>query len=102
MNVDETTDSTILKVKVIRLKTELRKKENDRRAMEDELLETKLALTAKSEEVESLKLDVDIKQEAVESALAKVNLLEEKTFPCYDRILLAFHYTSLLQQRAGI
>ena len=44
-NVDETTSSTILKVKVIRLETELRKKENERKAVEDELLETKLTLT---------------------------------------------------------
>ena len=37
-----------------------------------------------------------------EKPLLAVTLLEEKTFPYYGRILLAFHYTSLLQQRAGI
>ena len=77
-NEDEMADSTVLKVKVIKLETELRKKENERRALEDELLETKLALAAKSEDAERLKLDVENKQKAAEAALSKVNLLEEK------------------------
>ena len=75
---DETMDSTILKVKFLTLETELRKKENERKTLEDELIDTKLALAAKSEELKRLEREVESKQEAAEAALSKVNLLEEK------------------------
>ena len=58
---DETTDSTILKVKVLTLETELRKKENERKTLEDELIDTKLALAAKSEELKRLEREVESK-----------------------------------------
>ena len=61
---EDVTDSAILKIKVLSLEADLRKKV-------DELLETKSALDAKTDEVL-------LKQEAAESALARVNLLEEK------------------------
>ena len=80
LNKGDVTDRTLLKVKVLSLETELRRKKNERKCLEDELLETKLSLAAKSEEVLRLKHEVENKQDAAEVALARMNLLEEKKF----------------------
>ena len=80
-------DVHLQKIKIISLETELRKKDSQLKAREDELLEVRTELSEKMEENDKLKNDIEIKEEACDTAIAKANSLEEKNSELINRLL---------------
>ena len=80
-------DVHLLRIRIVSLETDLRRKDSQLKAKEDELFEVRTELSEKIEENEKLKKDIENKDEACDITIAKTNSLEEKNNELINRLL---------------